>query len=139
MLWVRISIRARCTTLCDKVCQWHATGRWFSPCTPVSSTNKTDRHNVTEMLLKVALNTINFNPSIYMFIFALYIQMLTWRAITWHWVRVRVLMFNAATFNNISVILWRSVLLVEKTTDLPQVSDKLYRKLRHDRDSNSQL
>ena len=29
MLWVRISIRARCTTLCDKVCQWLATGRWF--------------------------------------------------------------------------------------------------------------
>jgi hypothetical protein len=26
--------------------------------TPVSSTNKTDRHDVTEMLLKVALNTI---------------------------------------------------------------------------------
>jgi hypothetical protein len=25
MLWVRISIRARCTTLCDKVCQWLAT------------------------------------------------------------------------------------------------------------------
>jgi len=22
MLWVRISIRARCTTLCDKVCEW---------------------------------------------------------------------------------------------------------------------
>ena len=33
MLWVRISIRARCTTLCDKVCQW-----WFSPCPPVSTT-----------------------------------------------------------------------------------------------------
>jgi hypothetical protein len=31
MLWVRISIRARCTTLCDKVCQWLATGLWFSP------------------------------------------------------------------------------------------------------------
>ena len=29
MLWVRISIRARCTTLSDKVCQWHATGLWF--------------------------------------------------------------------------------------------------------------
>jgi hypothetical protein len=27
----------------------------------VSSTNKTDRHNITEMLLKVALNTINPN------------------------------------------------------------------------------
>jgi hypothetical protein len=32
--------RARCTTLCDKVCQWLATGRWFSPGPPVSSTNK---------------------------------------------------------------------------------------------------
>jgi hypothetical protein len=26
---------------------------------PVSSTNKTDRHDITETLLKVALNTIN--------------------------------------------------------------------------------
>ena len=32
-----------------------ATGRWFSPGTPVSSINK------TEILLKVALNTINQN------------------------------------------------------------------------------
>jgi hypothetical protein len=31
MLWIRISIRARCTPLCDKVCQWLATGWWFSP------------------------------------------------------------------------------------------------------------
>ena len=46
------------TTLCDKVCQWLATGRWFSPCTPVSSTNKTDHHDIAEILLKVALNTI---------------------------------------------------------------------------------
>ena len=28
---------------------------WFSPGTPVSSTNKTDRHDATEILLKVAL------------------------------------------------------------------------------------
>jgi len=41
------------------------------------------------------------------------------------------MVFNA-TFNNISVISWRSVLLVEetgvheKTTDLPQDTDKLY-------------
>ena len=41
------------TTLCDKVC------RWFSPGTPVSYTNKTDRHGITVILLKVALNTIN--------------------------------------------------------------------------------
>jgi hypothetical protein len=45
-------------TLCDKVCQWLATGRWFSPGTPVSSINKTDRHDITEILLKVALTTI---------------------------------------------------------------------------------
>jgi len=48
---------ARSTALCDKVCQWLATGRWFSPGPPVSSTNKTDRHDITEILLKVALNT----------------------------------------------------------------------------------
>ena len=30
----------------------------FSPGNPVSSTNKTDRHDITEILLKVALNTI---------------------------------------------------------------------------------
>ena len=37
--------------LCDKVCQRHATGLWFSPGTPVSSTNKTDCHDITEILL----------------------------------------------------------------------------------------
>ena len=58
MLWVRIWIRAMCTTLCDKVCQWLATGRWFSPGSLVSYTNKTDRHDITEILLKMALNTI---------------------------------------------------------------------------------
>ena len=58
MLWVRISSMARCTTLGDKVCQWLATGRCFSPDPPASSTNKTDRHDITEILLKVALNTI---------------------------------------------------------------------------------
>jgi hypothetical protein len=31
---------------------------WFSLGTPVSSTNKTDRHDITEILLKVALNII---------------------------------------------------------------------------------
>jgi hypothetical protein len=35
-----------------------AGGRWFSPGTPVSSTNKTDYHDVTEIVLKVALNTV---------------------------------------------------------------------------------
>ena len=56
MLWVRIPLR-RCVldTVCDKICQWLAAGWWVSP---VSSTNKTDRHDITELLLKVALNTV---------------------------------------------------------------------------------
>jgi hypothetical protein len=47
------------TTLCDKVCQWLATGQWISPDVPVSSTNKNDHHDITEILLKVVLNTLN--------------------------------------------------------------------------------
>ena len=50
------------TTSCDKVCQWLATGRWFALGTLVFSTNKTDHHDLTEILLKVALNTIILNP-----------------------------------------------------------------------------
>jgi hypothetical protein len=38
----------------DKVGQRLATGRWFSPGPPVSSTNIIDRHDITEILLKVA-------------------------------------------------------------------------------------
>ena len=62
-LWIRMPLISRCTryniwTLCDKVCQWLAAGLWFSPGTTVSSTNKTDRHDITEIMLKVALSTI---------------------------------------------------------------------------------
>jgi hypothetical protein len=39
-------------TLCGKVCQRFTTGWWFSPGTPLSSTNKTDHHDITEILLK---------------------------------------------------------------------------------------
>ena len=46
------------TILCDKVYLWLEGSWWFSPCTPVSSTNKTDRHDIAEILLKVALNLI---------------------------------------------------------------------------------
>jgi hypothetical protein len=56
-----------CTTLCDKVCQWLATGWWFSPGTPVSSINKTDHHDITEILLEVVLNTINLKLNMRIF------------------------------------------------------------------------
>ena len=47
------------TTLCDKVCQSLAAGQCFSPGTSISSTNKIACHDITEILLKVVLNTIN--------------------------------------------------------------------------------
>jgi hypothetical protein len=62
LTWVRIPLRRGvCDTtlsLCDKVCQWFAAGQWISPGTPVSSTNKYDRHDITEILLKVTLNNV---------------------------------------------------------------------------------
>ena len=59
-LWIRIPLMVSVldTTLCDIVCQWHKAGQRFSLCTPVSFTNKTDSHDITEILLKVAFNTI---------------------------------------------------------------------------------
>jgi len=38
------------------------TGLWFSLGSPVSSTSKTDRYEITEILLKVALNIITLTP-----------------------------------------------------------------------------
>ena len=55
----------RLTAASDKVYQLLAYGRWFSPGTPASSTTKTGRHDISEILLKVALNTTkSINQSI---------------------------------------------------------------------------
>ena len=43
----------------DKFYQLLAHGRWFSPGTLAFSTTKPGRHDIAEILLKVALNTIN--------------------------------------------------------------------------------
>ena len=54
----------RCTRLTaasDKVYQLLAHGRWFSPGTPATSTTKTGRYDIAEILLKVALNTKKSN------------------------------------------------------------------------------
>ena len=53
-----VNCKKGCTRLaaaCDKVYQLLAHGRWFSPGTPTSSTTKTGRHDIAEILLKVAL------------------------------------------------------------------------------------
>ena len=58
MLWARILFRRSVldTTLCDNIYQWVSLG------TLVSSTNKTDCHDKTEISLKVVLNTITPPP-----------------------------------------------------------------------------
>jgi hypothetical protein len=47
----------RLTAASDEAYQLLAHGRWFSPATPASSTTKTGRHDIAEILLKVVLNT----------------------------------------------------------------------------------
>jgi hypothetical protein len=57
-----VNYKKRCTRLAaasDKVYQLLAHGRWFTPGTPASSTTKTGRHDIAEILLKVALSTKN--------------------------------------------------------------------------------
>ena len=82
-----------------------AHGRWFSPGTPASSTTKPGRHDIVEILLKVALSTINqINKTQYSSI----------TEVVNSGLRFGLWCFNA-TFNNISIILWRSVLLVQET------------------------
>jgi hypothetical protein len=64
-VWVRtrfVNCKKKCTRLAatsDKVYQLLAHGQWFSLGTPASTTTKTGRHDIAEILLKVALNTIN--------------------------------------------------------------------------------
>jgi hypothetical protein len=57
-----VNYKKWCTRLAaasDKVYQLLAHGRWFSPGIPASSTTKTGRHDIAEILLKVALNIKN--------------------------------------------------------------------------------
>ena len=67
MAWVHagfVNYKKGCTRLTaasDKVYQLLAQGRWFSAGTPASSTTKTGRYDIAEILLKVALNTKNLN------------------------------------------------------------------------------
>jgi hypothetical protein len=43
----------------ENVYQLLAHGRWLSPGTPACSTTKTGRHDIADILLKVALDTKN--------------------------------------------------------------------------------
>ena len=67
-LQVRIPLRRGVldTTLCDIVCQWLAQVCGFLrvPGTLISSNNNTDHYNITEVLLKVALNIVTLSLSL---------------------------------------------------------------------------
>jgi hypothetical protein len=57
-----VNYKEGCTRLAatsDKDYQLLAHGQWFSPGTPASSTTKTGRHDIAEILLKAVLNTKN--------------------------------------------------------------------------------
>jgi hypothetical protein len=54
----------RLTAASDKVYQLLTHGRWFSLGTPASSTTKTGRHDIAEILLKVALKTKNLKKNL---------------------------------------------------------------------------
>jgi hypothetical protein len=58
----------------DKVCQWLATGRWFSPGTPQFPPLIKLAHDIAEILLKVMLNTISLNISLKESICPLYLD-----------------------------------------------------------------
>ena len=56
-----VNYKKGCTRLAaasDNVYQLLVHGQWFSPGIPASSTTKTDRHNIADILLNVALNTM---------------------------------------------------------------------------------
>jgi hypothetical protein len=54
MRWTQLAVAS------DKVYQLLVHSQWFSP---ASSTTKTGRHDIAEILLKVALNTKNQSKS----------------------------------------------------------------------------
>jgi hypothetical protein len=70
MAWVRAWLcksQKGCTRFAvtsDKIYQLLAHGRRLSPGTPVSSTTKTGRHDIAEILLKVALKHQKCNKKI---------------------------------------------------------------------------
>ena len=61
------------------VCQWLVAGLWFSPGAPVSPTNKTDCHNITEILL----NSIAPLSPLKLWVWILLMERCTWYNIMW--------------------------------------------------------
>jgi hypothetical protein len=89
-----------------------AHGLWFSPGTPASSTTKTGRHDIAEILLKAALNTKNqSNQSI---LSVLNVWLLIIRLISSSSSIRNIFLDFLYIARNISAISWRPVLVVEE-------------------------
>jgi hypothetical protein len=94
-------------------------GEWFSPITRVSSTSKSDRHDLTEILHAIiCLNVFGFKMLFEVVVFSgciIYKTTNNQKRDTVSYIADynRVMVFHA-TFYNISVISWQSVLLVEQ-------------------------
>jgi hypothetical protein len=96
----------------------NATGWWFSPGILVSSTNKTDRHDIIEILLKVALNTKDYQFGICCFSTK---HTACERAKPeWHGIKIRC--WSGATCLSMDCFFSE----LEKTTDLSQITYKFY-------------
>ena len=97
---------------CDKVCQRLATGQWLSQGTPISSNYKTDRYDITEIWLKVALNTIKPNQS----------TVLQYN----RWQDISLICLRGYGVKRCQFYWWMKPEYPKKNIDLSQVTDELY-------------
>ena len=81
-LIAHVEVYAMCT-LCHKVCQWLAAGRWFSLGSPVSSTNKTWPPRYKWNIIENGVNHHNPNSKLSEYLISL--QKLYWTPI---WVKL---------------------------------------------------
>jgi hypothetical protein len=127
-LWFRLPLMARSvlnSTFCDKVCQWRTSGRWIYPGTPVSSNNRTGRHDITEIVLKMALNTITLALT-HQLDFHMTMGILTGLVCNHSLMPFSTLfqLYRGGQF-----YCWRKQEYPDKSTDLTYVTDKLYHKM----------